>query len=305
MLLATGKYILNKANKGKYGVGAFNINNLEFLQAIINAAEKLKSPVMIATSQGAIKYAGFNMMKSMVYSAARHAKIPVALHLDHGTDMEVIKQCIHGGYTSVMVDASHYDFEKNISLTRRTVAMAHKRGVSVEAELGTIGGVEEQVKSRKIIYTDPDTAVEFVERTGIDSLAVAIGTSHGAYKFAGRTHLNFKILKEIKRRLKMPLVLHGASGLPPLVMNKARKFGVKLPHAHGVSETQTKQAVKLGINKINTDTDLRIGFTGALREVLKKNPSQFDPRKYLGPARDFVQKIVEHRINVFGSKGKA
>ena len=303
-MLVTGKYVLDRANKGRYAVGAFNINNMEFLQAIISAAEKLKSPVMIATSQGAIEYAGIDYLKSMTYTAAENSRIPVCLHLDHGTDMDMIRKCISKGWTSVMVDASHFDFEKNIKTTKRAVSMAHRKGVSVEAELGTIGGVEDQVKSRHILYTDPDAAVEFVERTGIDSLAIAIGTSHGAYKFAGRTNLNFRILKEVKKRLKMPLVLHRASGLPPLVMNKARRFGVRLPNAHGVSETQTKKAIRLGINKINTDTDLRIGFTGALREVLKNNPEQFDPRKYLGPSREFLQKVVEHRMNVFGSRGK-
>lgn len=304
-MLATGKYILNRANRGRYAVGAFNINNMEFLQAIVNAAEKLKSPVIIATSEGAIKYAGLCLLKNMVYCAAENAKVPVALHLDHGRDMALIKRCISSGWTSVMIDASHLEFEDNIRMTRKVVQMAHRKGVSVEAELGTIGGVEEKVSARKIIYTDPAAAVEFVKKTGIDSLAVAIGTSHGAYKFAGAGKLNLKILSEIKRKLRMPLVLHGASGLPACVVAKAKKYGVRLGKAEGVPDSQISRAVKLGINKINTDTDLRLGFTASVRETFKKNPSEFDPRHYLGPAREFVQKVVEHRIMVFGSRGKA
>ncbi len=303
-MLATGKYILNRANRGRYAVGAFNINNMEFLQAIVNAAEKLKSPVIIATSEGAIKYAGLCLLKNMVYCAAENAKVPVALHLDHGRDMALIKKCISSGWTSVMIDASHLEFEDNIRTTRKVVQMAHRKGVSVEAELGTIGGVEEKVSARKIIYTDPDAAVEFVKKTGIDNLAVAIGTSHGAYKFAGAGKLNLDILSEIKRRLRMPLVLHGASGLPASVVAKAKKYGVRLGKAEGVPDSQISKAVKLGINKINTDTDLRLGFTASVRETFKKNPSEFDPRHYLGPARDFVQKVVEHRMMVFGSRGK-
>lgn len=304
-MLATGKYVLSRANKGRYAVGAFNVNNMEFLQAIIAAAERLKSPVMIATSEGAIKYAGFDYLKAMVYTAANEAKVPVVLHLDHGRDMGIIKKCISNGYTSVMIDASHFEFEKNIMTTKKVVQWAHGKNVSVEAELGTIGGVEEKVSARTIIYTEPDKAVEFVKRTGIDSLAIAIGTSHGAYKFAGKAKLNFKILKEIKKKLKMPLVLHGASGLPDYVVERAKRNGVRLGKAEGVPDSQIKTAVKLGINKVNTDTDLRLAFTSVIRESFRKNPSEFDPRHYLGPAREFVQQVVEHRMKVFGSRGKA
>ncbi|MBD3312901.1 class II fructose-1,6-bisphosphate aldolase [Candidatus Woesearchaeota archaeon] len=304
-MLATGKSILDKANRGRYAVGAFNINNMEFLQAIINACDNLKSPVIIATSQGAIKYAGMDYLKCMTYTAAENTKVPVCLHLDHGTDMEVIKKCINMGWTSVMIDASHYDLEKNVKLTKKVVSMAHNKNVSVEAELGTIGGKEDQVSARKIIYTDPDKAVEFVDRTGCDSLAVAIGTSHGPNKFAGKAKLNFDVLKEIDRRLKMPLVLHGASGLPKDLVSLAKKWGVKLGNAHGVDDTSIRKAVKHGINKINTDTDLRIAFDAAVRKYLKQNPADFDPRKILAPARDLIQQVVEHRIRVFGSKGKA
>ena len=304
-MLATGRQVLHKANLGHYAVGAFNINNLEFLQAVMNAAQRMKSPVIISTSEGAINYAGVDYLEAMVYTASELVKVPVVLHLDHGKDLNIIKRCIQGGYTSVMIDASHYDLEKNIAITRKVVNMAHDKGVSVEAELGTIGGVEESVKSRNIIYTDPDAAVEFVRKTKINSLAVAIGTSHGAYKFAGKAKLNLDILKEIKQRLGMPLVLHGASGVPKSLVEKAKKCGVRIGPAEGVPDDQIMKAVKLGINKINTDTDLRLSFTASLRETLKKHPEEFDPRHYLGPARDYVQKIVEHRMQVFGSRGKA
>ncbi|MBU0536367.1 MAG: class II fructose-1,6-bisphosphate aldolase [Nanoarchaeota archaeon] len=297
--------MLDKASKGKYAVGAFNINNMEFLQAAISAAENMKSPVMIATSQGAIKYAGMEYLKSMTYTAAELTKVPVCLHLDHGTDMELIKKCILGGWTSVMIDSSHFDFDENVRLTKQVVTLAHKNNVSVEAELGTIGGKEDQVSARKIIYTDPSNAVEFVNRTGIDSLAVAIGTSHGPNKFEGSAKLNFKILTEIKKKLNMPLVLHGASGLPQDMVKLAKRMGVKLGNAHGVDDASIRKAVKLGINKINTDTDLRIAFDAALRKYMDAIPGDFDPRHILGAGREYVQKIVEHRMDVFGSKGKA
>ncbi|MFO8015807.1 MAG: class II fructose-1,6-bisphosphate aldolase [Candidatus Woesearchaeota archaeon] len=304
-MLTTGKRILDKANKGDYGIGAFNINNLEFLQAIMAAAEKQKSPVMIATSEGAIKYAGMKQLKVMTYAAAEDSKVPVCLHLDHGTTMETIKKCIRTGWTSIMIDASHKQFEENVRLTKKVVQMAHKKGAGVEAELGTIGGKEEQVSSRKILYTDPGQAKEFVERTGIDSLAVAIGTSHGPNKFKGRANLNFDILKDIKEKTKMPLVLHGASGLPKDIVSLAKKWGVKLGNPCGVPDTQIRKAVKLGINKINTDTDLRIAFDAAVRKYLKTKPGDFDPRHILAPARELIQKVVEHRMKVFGSRGKA
>ncbi len=303
-MLTSGKAILRKANRGGYAVGAFNINNLEFLQAIIAAAEKQKSPVMIATSEGAIKYAGMKYLKAMAHTAAENSRVPVCLHLDHGTTMETIKKCIRTGWTSVMIDASHKKLEENIRLTKKVVSMAHRKNISVEAELGTIGGKEEQVSSRRIIYTEPEKAEEFAEKTGIDSLAVAIGTSHGPNKFAGKAKLNFDILRDIKKRTGMPLVLHGASGLPKDIMSLARRWGVKLGHPHGVDDTSIRKAVKLGINKINTDTDLRIAFDAAIRKYLKRHPKDFDPRHILSPARDLIQEVVEHRMKVFGSRGK-
>jgi len=301
-MLVTGKKILDKANKKKYAVGAFNINNMEILQAIVRASEKLKAPVILQTSEGAIKYAGLKYLFSMAKIAAESSKINIAIHLDHGTDLKIIKKCIDIGYTSVMIDSSKYKFEKNIRITKKVIQMAHRKRVSVEAELGTIGGAEDLVKSRKIIYTDPDKAVEFVKRTGCDSLAIAIGTSHGAHKFKGKSKLDFKRLKEIKKRLKMPLVLHGGSGVPANIVAKARKYGAKISGAKGVLDSQIKKAVKLGINKINTDTDLRVSFDAAIREVIKKHPEDFDPRHILGPARDYMQKVVEHRIKIFGSQ---
>jgi fructose-bisphosphate aldolase class II len=303
-MLVTNKFLLQKANKGNYAVGAFNINNMEFLQAIINAAEKLKSPAIVQTTEGAIKYAGLVYLHSLVTTAAKYTKTPISLHLDHGRDLDIIKQCIKIGYTSVMIDGSHYDFEKNIRVTKKVVSLAHKKGVSVEAELGTIGGVEEDVSARKIIYTDPGAALEFVKRTGVDTLAVAIGTSHGAYKFAGKSKLDIKRLKEIKKKLKIPLVLHGGSGIPADIISKAKKYGAKFGKPKGVSDFEMKKAVRNGINKVNIDSDLRLSFTAAVREVLAKKPEEFDPRKILSPARAFIQKTVEHKMKLFGSAGR-
>ncbi len=304
-MLATLKQVLTKADKAKYAVGAFNINNLEIMQAIVNAAAKLKSPVILQTSEGAIKYAGMNYLKCMVEEAAKTNKIPIVLHVDHGRDMEIIKQAIKTGYTSIMYDGSHLPFEQNIANTKKVVAMAHAKGISVEGELGTIGGAEEKIVARKIIYTNPDSAKEFVEKTGIDALAVAIGTSHGAYKFAGAAKLDIKRLREIKQKLKMPLVLHGASGVPEWVVQTATHYGAKLGKPEGVPDDQIKEAIKNGINKINTDTDLRLAFDAGVREVLSMSPEEFDPRHILGRARELMQEVVEHRIKIFGSAGKA
>jgi len=303
-MLVNLKNILKKANKHNFGVGAFNIYNLETIQAVTRAAAKLKSPVIMQTSESAIKYAGLKNLRNIVFDATLSNKIPICLHLDHGRDMKVIKDCINLGYSSVMIDSSNEKFEKNILLTKRVVKLAQKNNVSVEAELGTIGGVEDTIKAKTIIYTDPDLAKEFVDKTGIDALAVAIGTSHGAYKFLGKAKLNFGILKEIKKKLKMPLVLHGASSVPQQYVRLANKYGGKLKGMVGVPEDQLKKAVKLGINKINTDTDLRLAFNSVLRKTVRKNPSMFDPRKLIGPSRDEMQKIVEHRIKVMGSKNK-
>ncbi len=304
-MLANTKQILEKARKNNYAIGHFNINNLETLQGIVQAANALKAPVIIATSEGAIEYAGINFLYELSRTASELSKVPVALHLDHGKNLKIIKQAIQLGYSSVMIDASHEQFEKNIRLTKQVVQLAHKRNISVEAELGTIGGVEDSVKAKNIIYTDPEKAQEFVDRTGCDFLAVAIGTSHGAYKFKGKADLNIELLKQIKQRTKIPLVLHGASGVPPEIVRQAEKYGAKLTGVKGVPDIQIQAAIKNGINKINTDTDLRIAFDAAVRKALYEQPKDFDPRHVLGPARDLITKVAEHRIKVFGSKGKA
>jgi fructose-bisphosphate aldolase class II len=304
-MLANTKKLLQKAHKGKYAVGHFNINDLEILQGIVQAAEKLKSPVILATSEGAIEYAGLKFLYGLAKTASEQTKVPIALHLDHGKNLRLIRKCIDLGYSSVMIDASHENFEKNIKLTKQVVQWAHKKKVSVEAELGTIGGKEDKVHSRGIIYTDPKKAQEFVRRTGCDFLAVAIGTSHGAYKFSGKAKLQIKILKEIKRVTKIPLVLHGASGVPKDMIKLAEKYGAKLEGVKGVPDSQIKLAIKNGICKINTDTDLRIAFDAGVRKAVKEHPEDFDPRHLLAPARELIQKVVEKRIKLFGSARKA
>lgn len=302
-MLVSGKTILEKANKGKYAVGAFNVNNMEMLQAIVRAAEKLRAPVIIQTSEGAMDYAGAEYLKAMVEVAAK-GDIPICLHLDHGKDLAKIKEAIKLSYNSIMIDGSHWPFEENVKLTRKVVEMCRSKGISVEGELGMIGGAEDDVKGRKILYTEPDKAKEFVERTGVDSLAIAIGTSHGAYKFKGGVKLRFDILKEIKEKLKMPLVLHGASGVPSSIVTMAKHYGAKLKGVKGIPDEEIRKAVHYGINKINTDTDLRLAFDAAVRKAVKEKPDEFDPRIILGPARDLMQKVAEHRIKVFGSGGK-
>lgn len=304
-MLADTKKILEKARKNNYAVGHFNINNMEIMQGIVQAANNLNAPVIVATSEGAIEYAGINFLYDLAKTASELSKVPVALHLDHGKNLKIIKQAIQLGYSSVMIDASHEQFEKNIRLTKRIVQLAHRKNISVEAELGTIGGVEDSVKAKNIIYTDPEKAREFVERTGCDFLAVAIGTSHGAYKFKGKADLNIGLLKEIKNRVKVPLVLHGASGVPKNIVRQAEKYGAKLTGVKGIPDAQIQAAIKNGINKINTDTDLRIAFDAAVRKALHDQPKDFDPRHMLGPARELIMKVAEHRMKVFGSKGKA
>jgi fructose-bisphosphate aldolase class II len=303
-MLATLKQVLDKANKGNYAVGAFNINNLEILQAIVRAAAKLKSPVILQTSEGAIEYAGMRYLKCLVAQAAQEHKIPIVLHLDHGRDLATIRQAIASGYTSVMIDGSHLPFEENITVTKKVVGWARAKGVSAEGELGTIGGAEDKVSSRNIILTEPEAAKEFVERTGVDALAIAIGTSHGAYKFAGAAKLDIRRLAQIKKLLKMPLVLHGASGVPDWLVRTAERYGAELGKPEGVPDEQISAAIKSGINKINTDTDLRLAFDAGVREIIMTQPKDFDPRHILGRARELMQEVVEHRIQLFGSGGK-
>jgi fructose-bisphosphate aldolase class II len=307
MPLATNKELLTLARRGGYAVGAFNINNLEILQAIVSAAETERSPAIIAVSEGAIQYAGMPYLISMVRTAAAQTSIPFSLHLDHGKDLEVIRSCIDNGFTSVMIDGSEFEFEKNIEVTQKVVEMAKRKRVSVEAELGRLKGIEEKisVSEKEAFLTDPQAAEDFFKRTGIDALAIAIGTSHGAYKFKGEAKLDFERLKEIARKVSIPLVLHGASGVPSAVLERAERFGAKLPGAKGIPDEAIQKAVGLGISKINIDTDLRLSFVGALREILTTKPDEFDPRKILGPGREAIQQTVQSKMKLFGSSGKA
>ncbi len=306
MTLATLAEVLKNANKQNYAVGAFNTSNLEITKAIVDAAELQDAPVILQTSVGGLNYAGFDYLLSIIKTAAADAGVPVVLHLDHCTDLKLIKKCIDSGYSSVMFDGSLLPFEKNIELTKQVVKMAREKNVSVEAELGTIGGAEDTVKSRRIIYTDPQKAKEFAAETEVDALAIAIGTSHGAFKFNDSTNqLDIKRLSIIKKATQMPLVLHGASVVPHDLVSLSQDFGAILGSAQGVSEKELKKAVKNGINKVNVDTDLRLAFTAALRQSIVKNPREFDPRKLLLPSIQLMQNIAEGRIKLLGSSGKA
>lgn len=304
-MLETNKKLQTIATKNKYAVGAFNVYDMESVQAVVKAAELERSPAIIATTEGAIEYAGHEFLAELIELATKKSKIQYSMHLDHGQDMNIIKNCITLGYTSVMIDASKYEFKKNIQIVKNVVALAHKKGVSVEAELGTIGGVEDSVSAKQILLTDSHDAKEFVEKTGCDTLAVAIGTSHGAYKFAGKSKLDIQRLGEIHKAVKIPLVLHGASGIPKWIVRKAVLFGAVLGKAKGVSDEDIKAAVANGISKVNIDSDLRLTFDATIREVLKKKPEEFDPRKILGPARDAVTEMIRYKMKLFGSSGKA
>jgi len=305
-MLVTNKEIMSAARAKGYAVGAFNINNLEVLLAVTEATVEEKSPVIVAATPSAIKYAGLEYLAAMVKVAANSVSQPMSLHLDHGKDVETVTRCIDAGFTSVMIDASHLNFEENIAVTKKVVALAHPKGVSVEAELGRLAGVEEStVKERDAVLTAPDAAKEFVKRTGVDALAVAIGTSHGAYKFKGEPKLDFERLKAIREKVDVLLVLHGASSVPKWIIEKATKYGAELAGARGIPEEHIKKAVSLGISKINIDTDLRLAFTGAVREVLATSPTQYDPRKILGPAKEAIKTVVKGKMRLFGSSGKA
>ena len=309
MSLVTTKNMFEKSINEKFAVGAFNINNMEFVQGIMDAAAEENSPVILQTSSSAIKYARIPYLKKMIEAGLEEHDIPVALHLDHGPDFETCKLCVDNGYTSVMFDGSKYDFEKNIELTKQVVEYAHEHGVVVEAELGKLAGVEDDVNvsSNDAMYTDPDQALEFVQRTGCDSLAIAIGTSHGAYKFKGEARLRFDILEKVKELMPdVPIVLHGASTVIPEYVEMCNKYGGNMPGAKGVPDEMLHEASKRGVSKINVDTDLRLAMTGAVRQVFVETPEQFDPRKYLGPGREFIKETVKHKIrDVFGSSNKA
>ena len=304
-MLLTNKEILASARDEKYAVGAFNINNLESLQAVITAAQEENSPVIVAVTPSAIKYAGLIYLAEIVKTSAQLAPVRMSLHLDHGKEIETITRCVDAGFTSVMIDGSHLGFEENIALTRKVIELAHPKSVAVEAELGRLAGVEEvSVEEKDAILTDPEAAKEFVERTHVDALAVAIGTSHGAYKFKGEPKLDLKRLAEIREKVNVPLVLHGASGVSAWIIEKATKYGAQLAGAKGMPDESIKRAIKLGIVKINIDTDLRLAFTATIREVLATTPAQFDPRKILGPAREAMKDVVRNKMRLFGSSNK-
>ncbi len=305
-MLVTNKELLLPAMQKGYAVGAFNIQNLESLLAVAEAAVEEKSPVIVAVTPSSIKYGGLAYLTKIVRTAAESAPVPMSLHLDHGKDFETVSKCVEAGFTSVMIDGSFLKFEENIALTKRVVDLAHAKGVSVEAELGRLAGVEEStVEEREAVLTDPDSAKEFVEQTGVDTLAVAIGTSHGAYKFKGEAKLDFERLRLIRERVNIPLVLHGASSVPQWIIQKAVKYGAELAGAKGIPEEHIKKAISLGISKINIDTDLRLAFTATIREVLATKPKEFDPRKILGPAKEAMKEVVKSKMRLFGSSGKA
>ncbi|ACA43457.1 class II fructose-1,6-bisphosphate aldolase [Clostridium botulinum] len=303
MALVTTKEMFKKAYEGKYAIGAFNINNMEILQGVVNSAKAANSAVILQVSAGALKYAGPKYLKAMVGAAIADTGIDVALHLDHGASLDVVKLAVESGFTSVMFDGSHYDYEENVAKTKEVVEYAHSHGVVVEAELGVLAGVEDDVQSDVHIYTDPEQAVDFVNRTGVDSLAIAIGTSHGAYKFAGEAQLRFDILEEIQSKLPgYPIVLHGASSVDPESVDTCNKYGGEIRGAKGVPADMLRKASSMAVCKINMDTDLRLAMTAGIRKVLSEDPKQFDPRKYLGEGRARIEKIVEDKIkNVLGS----
>ncbi|MGP2526467.1 class II fructose-1,6-bisphosphate aldolase [Acidaminococcus sp. LBK-2] len=299
MPFVTTKEMFKKAYEGHYAVGAFNVNNMEIVQGIVEAAQEEQSPLILQVSAGARKYAKHNYLLHLVEAAMEDTGLPIALHLDHGADFDICKACVDGGFTSVMIDGSKYPFEENIELTKRVVDYAHNKGVVVEAELGKLAGVEDAVKvnTKDATYTDPDQAVEFVERTGVDSLAIAIGTSHGAYKFKGKPELDFPRLEKITNMLPgFPLVLHGASTVIPEFVDECNKYGGKLAGAQGCPEDMLKKAGTYGVCKINIDTDLRLAMTASIRKYLYEHPEDFDPRSYLGKGREAIKKMVAHKM---------
>jgi fructose-bisphosphate aldolase class II len=294
------------ARKNGYAIPALNVQNLESLKAVAEAAVEEKSPVILAISPSVVKYAGLPYIVSIAKIAAQSAPVPMSIHLDHGEDFETCQKCIDAGFTSVMMDGSFLKYEENIAITKKVVAVAHAKGVSVEAELGKLAGVEERsVEEKDAILTDPETAKDFVEQTGVDTLAVAIGTSHGAYKFKSEAKLDIDRLKVISEKVSIPLVLHGASSVPLALIEKACKFGGQLSEAKGIPESEIKKAIALGVAKVNVDTDLRLAFTGSVREVLSTSPKEFDPRKILGPAKEAMKQVAKSKMQLFGSSAKA
>ena len=311
MPLVTTKKMFEDAYKGGYAIGAFNVNNMEIIQGIVAAGKKLNAPLILQVSKGARAYANHLYLVKLVEAAVEESGLPIALHLDHGPDFETCKACIDGGFTSVMIDGSSLPYEENVALTKKVVDYAHAHGVVVEGELGQLAGVEDEVNvnAEDASYTNPDQVEDFVKRTGVDSLAIAIGTSHGAYKFkpGQKPQLRFDILEEVSKRLPgFPIVLHGASSVIPEFVEEINKYGGSMPDAIGIPEDMLRQAATMAVCKINIDSDLRLAMTAAIRKHFVEHPSDFDPRQYLRPARDAIEGMVEHKINtVLGCAGKA
>ncbi|MBU0540422.1 class II fructose-bisphosphate aldolase [Patescibacteria group bacterium] len=305
-MLISAKKILTAARAKRYAVPAFNVNNLEILKAVMSAAEKIRSPVIIQTSEGAIEYAGIEYLAAMIRVAAK-GKIPVVMHLDHGKDLRYVKLALANGYNSIMIDGSALPYLKNVAITKKVVALAHPKGVSVEAEIGALAGIEDliSVKEKDAALTNPEEAVRFAKDTKCDSLAIAIGTSHGAYKFKGKTHLDIGRLKKIAKLVALPIVLHGASGVREDLKTMAEKYGAKLGEARGVMDQDIKAAIKNGVAKINIDTDLRLAFTAGMREALHDLPKVIDPRKLLEPSNILMREVAMRKMRLFGSAGKA
>ena len=311
MALVTTKDMFSKAYEGGYAIGAFNVNNMEIIQGITAAASELRAPLILQVSKGARAYASHVYLMKLVEAAVEETGLPIALHLDHGDSFELCKSCIDGGFTSVMIDASGKPFEENIAVTRQVVEYAHDHGVVVEAELGTLAGIEDEVKVAHgdASYTRPEEVQEFVERTGCDSLAIAIGTSHGAYKFKPGTkpQLRFDVLEAVEKNLPgFPIVLHGSSSVPQQFVDEINKYGGNMPGAIGVPEDQLRQAARSAVCKINIDSDLRLAMTATIRKYFAEHPADFDPRQYLKPAREAIKQMVAHKIvDVLGCDGKA
>ncbi len=311
MPLVTTTKMFKDAYEGGYAVGAFNVNNMEIIQGIVAAGKKLNAPLILQVSKGARAYANHLYLVKLVEAAVEESGLPIALHLDHGPDFETCKACIDGGFTSVMIDGSSLPYEENVALTKKVVDYAHAHGVVVEGELGQLAGVEDEVSvnAEDASYTNPDQVEDFVKRTGVDSLAIAIGTSHGAYKFkpGQKPQLRFDILEEVSKRLPgFPIVLHGASSVIPEFVEEINKYGGNMPDAIGIPEDMLRQAATMAVCKINIDSDLRLAMTAAIRKHFVEHPSDFDPRQYLRPARDAIEGMVEHKINtVLGCAGKA
>ena len=311
MPLVTTKEMFKKAYEGGYAIGAFNVNNMEIVQGITEAAKDLNAPLILQVSAGARKYANHTYLVKLVEAAVAETGLPIALHLDHGADFDICKSCIDGGFTSVMIDGSHFDYEENIALTKKVVEYAHANGVVVEGELGQLAGIEDDVNvsAEDASYTKPEQVEDFVTRTGVDSLAIAIGTSHGAYKFkpGQDPKLRLDILEEVGKRLPgFPIVLHGASSVPQEFVTEVNTYGGNMPNAIGIPESELAKAAKMAVCKINIDSDLRLAMTASIRKYFAEHPEHFDPRQYLAPARTAIKDMVSHKIvDVLGCNGKA